>query len=225
VLWTTGPGPRIEIGEVAEGERLIDARFVPIQQWPGEKRKDWQRKFAQFRSTYAQSLDLLERELNHLKAKNIAIEAYFDRSKIRNDGWPFSGAAPAEPGVIISFTGKSGELSFPCDTYQNWQHNLHAIALALEALRAVDRYGVTQRAEQYKGWAKLPPAPEVMLPVDAIALLLLHSGIEPQSPVSLKEAWQAAARKLHPDNTVTGSSGQFVMLQKAKKALEEAYGW
>jgi hypothetical protein len=204
---------------------LIDARFVPIEKWPGEKRKPGTHVRAQFRATYAKTMDLLEHELNQLKAKNITIEAYFERSKIRNDGWPHSGAAPREPGVIVSFTGKSGELSFPCDTYQSWQHNLHAIALALEALRAVDRYGVTHRAEQYKGWAKLPPAPEEMAAADATRFLLLHSGIEPKDPNSLKAAWQAAAQKLHPDNPQTGNSGQFVMLQKAKKALVDGYGW
>lgn len=33
--------------------------------------------------------------------------------------------------------------------------NLHAIALGLEALRAVDRHGITSSAEQYAGFAQL----------------------------------------------------------------------
>jgi hypothetical protein len=203
---------------------MIDVRFVPIQSWPGEKRKIWQRKSGQFRAKYAQTLDTLERELNLLSAKNITIEAYFSRDKIRNDGWPFSNAAPSEPGVVVSFTGRTGELSFPCDTYESWQDNLRAIALALEALRAVDRYGVTQRAEQYKGWAKLPPATKTTSAA-AIEFLLLHSGVLPKDSESLKQAYRAAARKLHPDNSQTGNQGQFVMLQQAQQALEEAHGW
>jgi len=35
---------------------------------------------------------------------------------------------------------------------------MRAIALSLQALRAVDRYGVARRAEQYRGWKQLPSA-------------------------------------------------------------------
>jgi hypothetical protein len=38
----------------------------------------------------------------------------------------------------------------------DWQHNVRAIALGLEALRKVDRYGITRRGEQYAGWKALP---------------------------------------------------------------------
>jgi hypothetical protein len=88
-----------------------------------------------------------------------------------------------------------------------------------------NRYGVTQRAEQYKGWAKLPPAPQQMGSSAAIEFLLLHSGVLPRGPESLKEAYRAAARKLHPDTQQTGNNSQFVMLQQAQQALEEAHGW
>ncbi|WP_165701546.1 hypothetical protein [Crateriforma conspicua] len=59
--------------------------------------------------------------------------------------------------MILSFESDSaGGLSFPCDSCDLWQHNVRSIALAMQALRAVDRYGVTRRAEQYRGWARLP---------------------------------------------------------------------
>lgn len=44
---------------------------------------------------------------------------------------------------------RRGHLSYPCDTFTTLQDNLRVIALALEALRMVDRYGVTRRGEQY----------------------------------------------------------------------------
>jgi hypothetical protein len=108
---------------------MIDARFVPIEKWPGEPKKSWQRKQGHFRAKYSDTLNLLEKELDHLRAKNITVEAYFNRGQIRNDGLPFSKASPSLPGVIVSFTGKNGELSFPCDTYNKWEDNLRAIAL------------------------------------------------------------------------------------------------
>lgn len=141
---------------------MIDLRFVPLEKWPGNETPEHKQREGSFRATYAKTLDLLEYELDKLGAKHIAVEAYFRRDQIRNDGWPLSKANPTKSGVILSFTGKAGEMSFPCDTYKTFDDNLRAIALALEALRAVDRYGVTRHAEQYKGWAKLPPAPESM---------------------------------------------------------------
>src|SRR5579863_10251967 len=55
----------------------------------------------------------------------------------------YAGAKLRTQGIILTFNSKHGPLSYPCDKYSNWQANLRAIALSLEALRAVDRYGVT----------------------------------------------------------------------------------
>ena len=204
---------------------MIYLRFVPIERWPGTPTPAWKQKEGSFRATYADTLDKLEYELEKLKAKHITVEAYFTRSQIRNDGWPMSKANPSQSGVVISFTGKTGELAFPCDTYKTFDDNVRAIALALEALRAVDRYGVTQQAEQYKGWAQLPPAPQLMKGQDALVFLALHSDIQPKDSNSFERAYRAAAKRLHPDNPQTGNQGQFVMLQEAKEALGREYGW
>lgn len=41
----------------------------------------------------------------------------------------------------------------------DWQINLRAIALGLEALRKLDRYGITSRGEQYTGWRAIEATP------------------------------------------------------------------
>lgn len=57
-------------------------------------------------------------------------------------------AAKQDPGVAVSFERRSGDGwtkgHVGCDTYQNLWENVHALALAIGALRAVDRYGLTQ---------------------------------------------------------------------------------
>lgn len=203
---------------------MIDARFVPIENWPGEKRSAHRRVASPFAVKYARLLNDLERELHHLHAKDTVIQAYLRRDQIRNDGWPYSAARPSEPGIVLSFM-KSGkeEISFPCDTYNTWESNLRAISLTLTALRSIDRYGVTQHSEQYKGWAKLPPASSTMSVSDALAFIQLQTGIEATNQDRLREAYRSAARKLHPD--VSGSDHQFILLGRAKEAIEEAYGW
>jgi len=204
---------------------MIDARFVPIEKWPGEKTR--RRKPTPFGVKYSKLLDDLEREMAHLGARDIVIQSYFRREDIRNDGWPRSSAAkPSDPGVILSFVRRKDnqEISFPCDTYLTWESNLRAISLTLTALRAINRYGVTQHDEQYKGWAKLPPASTSMTKKEALQFIHLQTGIVVDSADKLKEAYRAAARKVHPDVN-NGSDGQFILLSRAKETLEQAYGW
>lgn len=134
----------------------MDIRFVALEKWPVAPTPSHRRVDSPFRAKWAQTIDLLETELNHLKAKEIVIQADCDRSQIRLDGLMRADAKLRGPGVVLSFESKHGPLSYPCDQYKDWQDNVRAIALSLEKLRAVDRYGVTRQAEQYKGWARLP---------------------------------------------------------------------
>lgn len=205
---------------------MIDARFRPIETWPGTRTASYRRKRAQFRATYAQTLDLLEKELGYLRARDIVIQAGFGVDQIRNDGWPRSSARPkSDPGVIVSFRSPKGELSFPCDRYLDWEDNLRAIALSLEALRAVDRYGVTQQAEQYRGWQALPapPPPSNTLSRDTAATVLANYSVFTPSEIltqaeKREEAYRQAAKRTHPD--AGGSHEAFVLVQQAKRALE-----
>ena len=201
---------------------MIEARFVPIEKWPGTPRTS--RRYAHFRKSYMAQLNALEYELRHLGARDIVIQAGFRSADIRNDGWPRSGARPMQPGVIVSFRNRKGEaFGFPCDTYTDFEDNLYAIALSLEALRAVDRHGVTQRAEQYQGWKRLE-APEHEAAKDqewAYGFLAALNGIEPAAlhgnRAALDIAYRAAAKKTHPDTG--GNVDAFQTLQEARNLL------
>jgi hypothetical protein len=204
---------------------MLNAIFRPVHQWPKQPTPSYRRKSAAFRATYAATLDLLESELSKLGAKEIIIQAYFTLDQIRNDGWPKSAAHPSDVGVIVSFQTKKGPLAFPCDTYDTYDDNLRAIALSLQALRAVDRYGVTQHAEQYKGFTPLPSAEAQMSKEDAAHFIATHQNGGQQFHVSnilqnphvAAEAYRAAARQLHPD--IGGDHDLFVKLQQAKTVL------
>lgn len=195
---------------------MIDARFVPVEQWPGSKTASYARKHAPFRATYAKTLDLLESELSKLRAKDILIQAYFEHRDIRNDGWPRSSARPKEPGVIVTFTGKSGVMSFPCDRFNGWEDNLRAIALSLEALRQVDRYGVTRNNEQYRGFARIAAPQDTRQ--EAVAFFSKVTGLSPREiQADPQGAYRLAARALHPDTG--GDHAQFVKLQEHWKVM------
>lgn len=201
---------------------MIDCRFVPIETWPGKPKLLPRR--AIFRVKYSARLDLLEKELYYLGAREILVQAFFSRDEIRNDGWPRSSARPRKPGVIVSFTNKQREqFSFPCDTYDAWEDNLYAIALSLEALRTVDRYGVTQRAEQYQGWKQIEsPAHQQQKDSEwAYGFLASLNGIDKNAlrgnRAALDLAYRAAAKKTHPDSG--GNTEAFQILQEARTIL------
>jgi hypothetical protein len=205
----------------------LQATFRPLGAWPGKETASYSRKRAAFRIGYADRLNLLDHELQKLRAKDIVIQAQFDAKDIRQDGWPRSSARPKGPAIIVSFVGSKGPLSFPCDRYTAWEDNLYAIALSLEALRAVDRHGVTQNAEQYKGWAQLPPpsrsveATGFSTRESAAIWLASHSGMPKDyildDPNVADRAYRAAAKALHPD--AGGSTEEFQRLGAAIRVI------
>ena len=136
---------------------MIDARFKSIKSWPKKPTPATERR-NRFRSSWQQTLDLIETELSKLKAGDIVIEAYFRPEDIRNDGWPRSNARPSQPGVVLKFATKKGQMEFACDKFKDYQQNLRAIGMGLEKLRMVEDYGIVTEAEQYTGWLKLPAA-------------------------------------------------------------------
>ncbi len=200
---------------------MIDTRFVPVTAWPGPKTSNYQRRTSPFRAAYSETLDLLESELKQVRARGILIQAYFRRQDIRNDGWPRSSArVPAEPGVILTFQKGDAVMSFPCDRFRSWEDNLRAIALSLQALRMVDRYGVTRNNEQYRGFTALPPADPAQARNRAIAFFCRLTGLsESEVRGDVQGAYRLAARAVHPD-TGGGSHDQFVELQRHWQAIQ-----
>ena len=198
---------------------MLAAIFRPVDKWPGDPTAPHKQKDGPFAVAYSKLLDDLERELTAIRAKDIVIQGYWQREQIRNDGWPRSGQNPSGPGIILSFLKKGKPISMPCDTYKQWQQNLRAINLTLTALRAINRYGVTQRDEQYKGFAKL----EAPKNTAAEALQFIVTLIE-WSPdhvkADLEAAYKAAARQAHPDLN-GGSHEMFVRLQQHYQTLKK----
>lgn len=115
---------------------------------------------SKFQANYAKTLSLLERELKHLKAQSVTVQAGFSNERIRNDGWPYSSARPEHPAVVLQFMRGKELFLFRSFKFATFEENLRAIALTIEALRSVDRYGVVE-GEQYQGFKQIAaPAAE-----------------------------------------------------------------
>ena len=149
----------------------------PLPTWPHEETRP--RRNAQFRSPgrtvdrkyrsgtridWNQTLGELESEVRWLAkgrgAPNILIGVGLTEYDIRQDGAPRANARPmAHPGVEVSFDSRYGRLTYATDVFTDWRDNVRAIALGLEALRAVERWGVAKRGQQYAGFALLTAGP------------------------------------------------------------------
>lgn len=130
---------------------------------------------SQFRVTWSVCTELLERELEQLRGREVVIEVDVPERGIRMDGMLRGDARAATPAVRLAFESKHGPLTYATDRFvkpsyrrggmaDDWQHNLYAIALGLEALRKVDRYGITKRGEQYAGWKAIGAGPATAMP-------------------------------------------------------------
>lgn len=207
---------------------MLRIPIKPIITWPGRRNEN--PISSPFRSTYSQTVNLIDTELDHAKAVNDSwfIQMFVRPEDIRNDGELRSKAKPAAPGIIFTFERFTGEgqktaaVSFPCDRFWDWKDNLRAIALSMQALRRVERYGVFKYADIINRLG-LPEASGSTSRFDAAAFISKHSGVSESDILDrgmINIAFKRAAVKLHPDNLHNGSEELFRQLTEAKTVLE-----
>lgn len=191
----------------------------PIDRWP-HPNLTADRKRSPFGATHGDTLALLDRELRHLDASNPVLMRALREDDIRLDGELRANArAPEHPGVVLAFESEThGSLKYATDRFTTWQANLRAIALGLEALRKVDRFGITSRGEQYTGWKALGSGIALSAGFETArqaADFLVSQAVDdfgaelyrvddvlPAEGVPgafLEDAFRVAAKRLHPD--------------------------
>lgn len=202
---------------------MADLRYGAIVEWP--RKLTTNRRNAPFKSTYDRSLRLLRYELERLEARNAVIQVAVKAGNIIGGGASIrSDSVREHPGVILSFDTKDGPFSYPCDTFRTLEDNVRAIALTLEHLRAVNRYGVTQRGEQYRGFSALPmprddgalTREEALELIVGIPAAMLNE--EMLTPDFLKSKWRERVQAAHPDKP-GGDAELFKRVQRARDVL------
>jgi len=174
----------------------------PLTTWPGGAMTRDRRR-SPFRASWSATIELLERELSHLGARHVALELALREDEIRLDGLPRASARPTHPGVVISFDSRHGPLRYAVDAFTTWEDNLRAIALGLESLRRVDRYGMSSSGEQYRGWLALEAGQGGL--IERGRALIVHHG-----------SVAAALKATHPDTG--GNPADFAAVQAAREA-------
>lgn len=200
---------------------------APLREWPGTLTP--RRRVAGFSASWSATLSLLRSELKHLGAKNTELLVAIRPDDFRLDGRPRANARQEHPGVVLSFDSKVGRLSYAVDTFTGWQDNVRGIAKSLEALRMVDRYGVTKHGEQYRGFmaieanaapAGFATAEEALQFLARIIADEWEGGRVDTRLSNARALLRGAMRRTHPDTGGDAATFQRVTLAEAK--LREA---
>lgn len=176
------------------------------------------RERSRFSASFADTVQLLHRELTMINAKDVVMEVDIPASKIRQDGMPRADARALTPGITLHFTvrfkGRPQRLEYDVDSYTSWQENVRALGLALEALRAVSRYRVLEEGSQYIGQRALPAgAGESSMNQAEAAGFFASEGVSATS-----EGADALRKRFHPDAN-DGDRTKWDILCAAREAL------
>lgn len=195
-------------------------------------RRQWGSPFS---APWSSTLEVLDRELRHLGVRDeFVLQIDCSEADLRLDGQLRANARVGSPSVAIAVESKKGSLLFVCGRFSDWRDNVRAIALGLEALRRVERYGIVQSDEQYRGWQALPPGtpmPPAQMTAEQAARRMLDlagytGGVgDAQAviadPTELAHVYRLAARFSHPD-TDGGSTELFQELEECYRIVKAA---
>jgi hypothetical protein len=195
------------------------------------------RTWSNFEKPWSEVQLILERELRMLGYRHGSVKiktAHRSQEVLRSGKLRSDVRNPEHPGVVVAFDVYDGQekryvpMSFECDKFLNWRDNVRAIADAMEALRKVNRYGVTgggRSQAQYEGYKALPTAEGKIATVDAaLEFVSKHSSIAVSelrlSATARYSAYKKAAKVLHPD-APGGNVNDFINLEDAKRILSQ----
>ena len=148
-------------------------------------------------------------------AMNVRVETAAPHTA-KNPHRPYKDRDPDDPGVVAYYDRESQGYAVACDRWDNLRDNARAIALYVDAKRAVDRYGVATVGSEFDTQA-LPSGDGE----DAVAgREPPHEvlGVDPDAPDAVvKGAARSLKAEHHPDSG--GDREQFQRIVEAEEAM------
>lgn len=207
-------------------------------------RPTYEQEGSPFTATWTDTVDLLKREASLIGAPEVVLCVDAAPGNMRRDGGIRADAVVRQDLVEVYLpTSDAGtSLRFECGRYTGhrwgsslagWQSNVRAIALGMEALRKVKRYGLGTGNEQYRGFGALPPGDPIALGAAMTldeAARILSDGCDGMFEASdllaetadaerpwIADAYRQAAKRHHPD--AGGNPETFRLLTQARDLL------
>lgn len=185
--------------------------------WPIGYSRSIQRKDSRFTTTLGQARDYVKAEIKRIGGKNPIISTNIP---LKNDGnlrADWSKYKIDDPGVAVYFEYDGEQVCLCSDAYKRVWENLKGIGRTIEALRQIERDGVSDFLKRsFRGFKELPEERGVQTSVDNIWEIL---GITPTTDKEkIRKAYRAQAKKHHPDN----AGGSQDMMARLNEAFESA---
>ena len=181
-------------------------------QWPDgwPRARAGERKPARFNSTWPRTLAKLGNEVRLLGGTPPIISS---NVPLKRDGFPYADMSQdpiPDPGVAVYFSLKQRPRVMARDTHPTVHENLHSLALTIEAMRAIERYGGALMLERaFEGFAALS-APRRREWWDVL-------GLSPNaSRPEIEEKHRRLAKANHPDHG--GTTEAMAEINDAKAA-------
>jgi hypothetical protein len=180
--------------------------------WPlGYKRTQPEQRWnSKFKQTAENAQISLRNEIIRMGGKNLIVSSNVPQ---RKDGYIYADMATTkidDPGVAIYFKYDGKDIVMCCDNYPRVWENIYALAKAVEALRGLERWGVSEFLQRaFTGFKALPTAIELshawynILGVDKNA-----------SAEEIKAAYRTKSKVHHPDSP-GGSAASFQLIKTA----------
>lgn len=184
-------------------------------QWPIDYPRTKGRQRARFKNSFAKGRDMIINEVRRLGGRGLVISTNIP---LKPDGYPYasSGVKLPDPGVAAYFTYEGAQVVLCCDKWDLIDDNVVAVAKAIEAMRGIDRWGVSDMLKRaFTGFKTLPEARgnnwwEILgVPENATA-------------EEIKSAYRGKANIYHPDKP-TGNAERFIQIQAAYQQAEKQF--
>lgn len=190
-------------------------------QWPAgyKKTPPVDRIESQFKQTMHTAQQFLNKEIERLNATDLIISTNIPVRK--SDGGfysEYSSKRLEDPGVSIYFKINGKDRSMCDDQYVYVWENIYALGKGLEALRGIERWGISDFLD--RAFTGFPALPESSSLVQTRIWDVLWLSGQPASSDIIRKSYRRIARKVHPDQP-GGSNDAFAELQEAyRQALQ-----
>lgn len=172
--WPRTPKDQQKDGDTAFKRQVDNGRWRSAQPW-----------------TFAAARDALLEELwRH--TNSVVFSCNFEHRK----GVPVEARRrPEDQGVAVYFQRRGKPYVLACDRYKDAEGNMRSLALALEAMRQLERHGGGVMMEKaFEGFIALPAPPK---PHEIL-------GVSPDADeATVRKAWRAKIADNHPDQSGT----------------------
>lgn len=149
---------------------------------------------------------------------------------LRNDGTPYAEyGSVGDNGVAIYFDLKGKPTCIACDAWSIVMDNMNAVALTLEAMRGIDRWGCTQMLDRmFTGFQGLPAAGETFnadFLRECFGVRSFEELDREWSDERLKVRHRELCKMFHPDGPGFKNSGdEFIRLSELWEEIKKRRG-